>query len=67
MQEAKTPRPKFKVGQIVMFDRGKKRGIPLKILEVINDDEFGVAYRVDKRNYLAESMIRALTDEEKSN
>jgi hypothetical protein len=56
--------PKFKVGQVVMYDRGKKRGIPMKILQVIQQFDTNF-YRFDRQNALEESMIRALTDEEK--
>lgn len=55
---------KFNIGQVVMVDRGKKRGIPVKILGIVL--EYGSwFYRVDRKNCLSESMIRALTDEEK--
>lgn len=56
--------PKFKIGQVVMYDRGTKRDIPLKILDSIERD--GVwFYGIDRDNFLSESMVRALTDEEK--
>jgi len=51
---------KFKVGQVGMYDRRGKRGIPVKILEVIHDD-LGTFYRVDRKNCVSESMIRALS------
>jgi len=51
---------KFKVGQVVMYDRRGKRGIPVKIIEVINDDG-GVFYRIDRNNCLFEPMVRALS------
>jgi hypothetical protein len=67
-----TAMPKFKVGQVVMWKRGKvhplsargRRDMPLQIIEVIRDsgDWF---YRIDRKNCLAESMLRELTAVEK--
>jgi hypothetical protein len=65
---AQMSKPKFKVGQVLMFDRGKKRGIPVKVLEILNDPGNippGVFYRIDGKNFLAEHMVRELTPKEK--
>jgi len=58
------PEPKFKVDQVVMFNRGKKRPLALTVLEV-TEDHGTYFYRVDRRNCLAESMLRALDEKEK--
>lgn len=57
---------KFAKGQVVMYDRGAKRPFPVLILEVIEPREFqgSFFYRYDRRNALAESMLRPLTAEE---
>ena len=54
---------RFKAGQVVMFKREKKADIPAVVLEVIEDGGM-FFYRVDRKNALSESMIRALTKEE---
>lgn len=56
--------PKFKVGQVLMYDRAKKRGIPVKVLQIVNG-EHGFFYRIDRKNCVAEHMVRELTPEEK--
>jgi hypothetical protein len=57
---------KFEVGQVVMWNRGKskKRDTALTILEVIDEGELGSFYRIDRKNCLAEHMLRALTGQE---
>lgn len=53
---------KFSVGQIVIY-KGKKE-IPVKILEVTTDDgEY--FYRIDRKNCLHGSMLRAQHETEK--
>jgi hypothetical protein len=64
MQEAERPRPKFKVGQVVVMNSLKKQ-IPFRILDVMWNE--GWFYQFNRRNYACESMLRELTDEEKSN
>lgn len=51
----------YKVGQVVIF-KGKKE-IPLKILEIteIDGESF---YRINRKNFLHEPMLRALNAEE---
>lgn len=54
--------PKFAVGQVVIF-KGKKE-LPVKILEVTEEggEHF---YRIDRKNFLHEPMLRALYAPEK--
>lgn len=54
---------KFKVGQVVIYERGKKRDIPVKILEVVEMDG-AFFYRFDRKNCFDENMVRAQTPEE---
>ena len=60
-------KPRFKVGQVVMWHRskhGKKRDVPLQILAETNVE--GVYfYQINKRNWLAEHMLRELSEGEK--
>lgn len=55
-------RPKFKVGQVVMYS-SEKKPMPFKILEIIKNGDY--FYRFDSKNCIHESGMRALTDEEK--
>jgi hypothetical protein len=54
--------PKFKVGQVVMWESSKK-SVPIVIKEVIEQGD-GFFYRFDKTNALHESMVRTLTPQE---
>jgi hypothetical protein len=57
--------PKFNVGQVVIWE-STKRAFAFKIIgRLENMGEW--YYQWDKRNSAAESMLRALTDEEKGN
>ena len=53
---------KFQVGQIVVMKSMKKQ-LPFRILEAVYEDGEWL-YRWDRRNFAAEHMIRALTDDE---
>jgi hypothetical protein len=53
--------PKFNVGQIVVMT--DKKQSPFRILDVIWIDEW--FYKWNRNNAASESMIRALTPEEK--
>ncbi len=55
---------KYSVGQVVIFKREGKTGLPCRILEVIEDEE-GIFYRIDRKNCLSETMIRALDETER--
>jgi hypothetical protein len=61
MSTTKTAR--YKVGQVVMVQVGK-RELPMKILSVVesNGDFF---YKYDRKNAVHEAMVRPLTAEEK--
>ena len=52
-------KPKFKVGQVVIWTSGKKTW-PVLILEVIEDEGL-FYYRYNRKNALHQSMLRALT------
>lgn len=57
------PKPKFKVGQIVVM-KSVKRQLPFRILgTVLEGGEW--YYRWDRKNHAAEHMLRELTAEEK--
>mgnify|MGYP005819518725 CR=1 FL=1 len=63
MAETERPQPKFHKGQIVAM-KGLKKQLPFRILDVMwRDDDNGWFYAWNRRNYAAESMIRALTTE----
>lgn len=62
-QEIAQSEPKFHVGQIVVVKSLKKQ-LPFRIIGVTWND--GWFYQWNRRNYAAESMLRELTDEEKS-
>lgn len=55
---------KFSVGEVVIFNRGTKPGIPVKVLEVIDYDG-APYYRVNRKDCFPESMLRPLTEAEK--
>jgi hypothetical protein len=63
MSDAVTP--KFKVGQVVCAT-GMKKELPFRIMEVIEHDGC-FFYRWDRKNAMAETSVRALTEEEKGN
>lgn len=55
-------KPKFKVGQIVIF-KNKRKVLPFRILEVVSHEgEF--YYKWNRNNAAAENMLRELTDAE---
>lgn len=56
------PKPKFKVGQVVMMTMLREQ--PFKILAVREDDGH-FFYAWNRNNFASESMIRELTPEEK--
>jgi hypothetical protein len=61
--------PKYRVGQVVMWHRskhGSKRDMPFAVLEVTTEGIDEPFYRIDRKNFLAEHMLRPLNDEEKS-
>jgi hypothetical protein len=51
---------RFRVGQVVMFPREGKLSLPVTILEVMETDGVNF-YRIDRKNYLSEGMLRELT------
>lgn len=59
--EAVKTEPKYAVGQVVILASGKKN-IPFRILAM--EWDAGWFYAYNRRNYVAESMIRLLTDDE---
>lgn len=63
MSEELPPKPKFKVGQIVMV-KSKKRPLPMKIIEVLWGDGSWY-YRWNRNNSANEHMLREMTSEEK--
>lgn len=62
MQETDMPRPKFKVGQVVVMNATKQQ-IPFRIRGVEWHD--GWFYQWNRRNWASEHMLRRLSDEEK--
>lgn len=55
-------KPLYEVGQVVMMKSGKG-DIPFRILARI-EEHGGYFYAWNRKNYAAESMIRALTPQE---
>jgi len=56
--------PKFKVGQVLMYERQRGHALPCVVLEVTADDDGTYFYRIDRKNCLHEAMLRALNDVE---
>ena len=58
---------KFEVGQVVMWHRskhGSKCDVPFVVLEVTLEGIDEPFYRIDRKNFLAEHMLRPLTAKE---
>ena len=56
--------PKFKVGQVLMYDRAGRRSLPVVVREVVAEDDGEYFYAIDRKNCLHEPMLRALNDVE---
>lgn len=53
--------PKFRVGQVLIYDRPGKQSLPAIVREV-TEDEGEYFYRIDKKNCFHEPMLRALNN-----